>query len=391
MADQIIYRTFGDKRVPVRYHDNLDGSLSEQVFSQGGGGGAAGFGETLVKPTLADFTWQNQGISTAADTSYGIFVVPQQGINAGTVIRALLENAPGQFWRLEAFVGGFLFGTAAPAIGICGYETSSGRYVTFGFLDDGTGSFLQGARATVNNHDGDYFKASAPGLFSPRGNWIAFEFNGKDLIFEISVDGANWFVFATAPNIGWVSQLDKVGFFADCKSGSGQVPPIYLASFALSTVSGVPTNQLPYDLGDWNSLHPNDDAWSGTWVQHVDWYKLNDPYVAKTFICEKTTTAISVEYVLFNQWFGTGQNGGLVGQYCQVLNNTKATQERHDYVNSSVSQQTYHHRQQFNVASDPGDIIEVRFISPDPGNAGQKPQVRNVKVFSDALGDAELG
>jgi hypothetical protein len=364
--------------------------MASQLISNSGGAGAPVFQKALIKPVVADFAWSNQGLSTATDTDYGLFIANQQGVAAGTEIRALLKAAPNQFWRLEAFVGGFLFEAGSASFGICGYETATGRYVTLAFLDDGTGIFIQGARATVNAHNGDYFKADARGIFTVSGNWIALEFNGKNIKFEVSADGIHWFTLATGANIGWVTQLDKVGLFADGQSVNGQVPPIYAASFAAVAVSGVPANQLPYDVGDWNNLQPNTDGWSGTWTQHTDWYRLNDPYVSKLFVNDKTTPAISVEYVLYNQWFGTGQNGGLVGQYCQVLNNTKGTNVRHDYINSASIQQVYHHRQQFNIACDPGDEIEVRFISPDPGNAGQKPQVRNVKVFSDALGDAEL-
>lgn len=115
-----------------------------------------------------------------------------------------------------------------------------------------------------------------------------------------------------------------------------------------------------------------------------------NPNSEKIFIVDKDTSHISVEYYIFNQWYGTGQNGEIVGQFLQVTNNRTGLYDRHDYVDYANIKAIYHRRQDFTVNCLAGDEITVRFISPDPGNGNQRPRFRNVKVWSDALGNADL-
>lgn len=156
-------------------------------------------------PAIGSWTWVNQN-GGSANTSNG-FLYMQSPQSTGDNYNLLVLSAPATPYTKTAFVN-FLFQSS---VGIVFRESSSGKFVIFGFSDNGSGGTNM---ATLKYTNPTTFSAvqnsrtqhqnSAPGI------WLRIADDGANRVSSYSLDGINFVQFDTVARTTFLT-ADQVG------------------------------------------------------------------------------------------------------------------------------------------------------------------------------------
>ncbi|MEM5389231.1 hypothetical protein VSR68_37605 [Paraburkholderia phymatum] len=186
----------------------------------GGSSSSSGFGTPDTPPASSAFTWVNQGSSTVANDSYGMYIV-EPG-HTGDSVALLVKAKPSTTsWRMAArlkFLGSC---TTYNTAGLCLYDSVSGKICHFGLQITSTsaiGLLVQYFNSTTSYNT----NAIAAVTWAEVPDWWSIRTDGTNYYFEVSQDGINWMTFGQVA-VGAFITANQVGVFINA-SNSTSIP-----------------------------------------------------------------------------------------------------------------------------------------------------------------------
>lgn len=167
-------------------------------------------------PTVASFTWVNQGSATATDQGGIIRLVAPWGVSEQA--RILKISAPATPYTITACVK--FVSTISPATmrwGLVWRESGSGKLVTvnfasFDFFGPGTHYGVVTKWNSETSTNSDYYAKLNWG--NTDCMWLRITDNGTNRISSFSSDGVNFFAIHTVGRTDFIT-ANEVGFFLD--------------------------------------------------------------------------------------------------------------------------------------------------------------------------------
>lgn len=178
----------------------------------------------LPPPVSGNWTWANQGTSTADDTMGPILMVSQ--VNGGQTLRALYKAAPGSTpYTITALVS-WDMALGWPNWMGCGIgfrENSSGKYLMFGPSNAETGGAIAVMRwNSTGGYTSNYFNDQSYGVYRAY-HWLRISDDGSNLNFYYSSSGLQWYLrYSSARNNFFTTAPDGVAIMLYQEHGSIQ-------------------------------------------------------------------------------------------------------------------------------------------------------------------------
>jgi len=168
----------------------------------------------FVKPVLANFSWTNQGSSTATQSNYSILMTLPTGspVNA----RILEQALPSTPWTVTAFWRGTALAAPYGNFGMVLRNSSNGKLITFGANNwHGIGDL---SLITWNSVTASFGNTQMKcGMASGYGYWTRIRDDGTTRYYEISADSQTW-IPATSHSSSTFITPDYVGMYGDTES-----------------------------------------------------------------------------------------------------------------------------------------------------------------------------
>ena len=175
-------------------------------------------GSTIL--TLSDFTWVNQGTSTAANLSSGGIEMSAQ-LTTGANVRALVRSSGTAPW---AYYGCFFpqpNWNGGASIGHCGLcmRDSTGKLITMGVLADNRLRILKYTNPTTFSAD---LYGAQDWIFG-QPHWFKIEDNNTNLLFYTSTNGLQFQLVASEARTTYMTGgPNQVGFYINSNDTTAQ-------------------------------------------------------------------------------------------------------------------------------------------------------------------------
>ncbi len=198
-------------------------SLNIPQYSGGSGGGFGPLVSPTAPPSIASFTWVNQGGATATNPSGSAIalIAPASG---SFQIRALVISAPATPYIVDAYVMINLSGVNYQTAGLCFRNSSSGKLTLFYVIASSGAGGLNGFLGV------DYCSSATVAVSNltrpPMGTnqfsgFLRIADDGTNRKYSISVDGLTFTqIYSEARTTNFTA--DQVGFYANDQSGAAQ-------------------------------------------------------------------------------------------------------------------------------------------------------------------------
>lgn len=170
-----------------------------------GSGSSSGVADTI--PSLTNFSWAVQNGAVATQQSHGISIRKA----AGPAQSSLIAPVSGSSWTATARLRSTLPNNGAYGIGLCRYDSASGKLV--GFL------YILGSSYTLqllNYSTPTTFSATVSNGYSSIQilEWMRIRSDGTNIYYELSSDGAAWStIYTTAISGGYLPATTGCGVF----------------------------------------------------------------------------------------------------------------------------------------------------------------------------------
>jgi len=192
---------------------------------------------TETPAVAADFTWRNQGSTTAVDQGGSIYI--EVANVTTTSIHTLWKNAPGStpYHIIACFRATGSLNTALYQFGLSFLEASSNKIYLFGFR---FGASVAGSpqifalHYTSDTGEGTAIYSSLASHWNTDTFWTRIGDDGTTLTFDLSLDGINWLNIASEARGAQFSATgfpDQVGFFGEARSSVSHKMPMTLLSW----------------------------------------------------------------------------------------------------------------------------------------------------------------
>lgn len=193
----------------------------------GGGGGSDGQHSNTAPDAASTFTWVNQGSATATDDAGGLYLLaPAVSGNNG---RLLVKSLPGSTYTIIVRALVMDFNGSSHVQGICLRESSSGKFIRFGF---NAGFLLLDRLNSPTSYDGNYTSKNCAGVFN-HATWLKAQDDGTNLIFSVSIDGYNWFQLYSVSHTAFIT-VDQYGLYAESNDSTDSAQIKYVSIQATS-------------------------------------------------------------------------------------------------------------------------------------------------------------
>lgn len=156
----------------------------------------------MEPPVLDDFTWVNQGTSTATEERGAITLVPPLDYQQ----HMLVKSPPSTPYTITA---GFLFGGFANAnfLGLCWRNSSTGQIQAFYMLMRNVAALNRAAWSSNSAVAGDQYIVYPPGALF----WLRIHDDGTNITMSWSSDGYNFSVYEVLDRTNYLTTYDQIG------------------------------------------------------------------------------------------------------------------------------------------------------------------------------------
>lgn len=182
-------------------------------------------GFECTPPSLADFSWVNQGTATVTTANGGIAM--RAVATAGNSLRILKKTAPATPYTLTAIVIPCIAGIDGhyPHVGILFRERSSGRLLTLS-LEFNVAAGGPGGSAVSNfgwesaTASGLRYVAARADVLAGSPIWMRLEDDGANMKMSFSCDGLGFIQIRSVAYATQGMHPDEIGFFAQANSNT---------------------------------------------------------------------------------------------------------------------------------------------------------------------------
>jgi hypothetical protein len=164
---------------------------------------------------VSDFTWVNQGTSTAVDQNGTIYVrIPTSG---GENVRILKRTASGTPWSVITAIQPWGFRENVPNCGLIARESGTGKFI-MASINAESGNVFCVAVYYMNSVTS--FNSAAlvrtKTLLYGRYVWLKLQDTGTNIVFSASNDGVEWHqVFSASRTAFLAGGPDEYGFYVN--------------------------------------------------------------------------------------------------------------------------------------------------------------------------------
>ncbi len=222
----VIVGTYGDATHSAQITIDQQGRITNavDVAISGGGGGSSGEA-SLTPPTLAAYTWLNQGTASAVDNGNGISLfAPSAG---STQVRALYKTIAAGDFDVKIRIKGITNGLGTPAFGMLCQNSGSGKLLLMAYEPSANNLYFQRWNSVTSFNS----QISVRGVY-PAFNWFRVTRVGTTITYYLSVDGLDWTSIGTEAEGTFSGTIDRIGFSANINNTS-------VAQFVCQSVTGL--------------------------------------------------------------------------------------------------------------------------------------------------------
>ena len=222
----VVVGTYGDATHSPQITIDQQGRITSavDVAISGGGGGSTGEA-SLTPPTLAAYTWLNQGTASAVDNGNGIsLLAPSAG---STQVRALYKTIAAGDFDVKIRIKGITNGLGTPAFGMLCQNSGSGKLLLMAYEPSANNLYFQRWNSVTSFNS----QISVRGVY-PAFNWFRVTRVGTTITYYLSVDGLDWTSIGTEAEGTFSGTIDRIGFSANINNTS-------VAQFVCQSVTGL--------------------------------------------------------------------------------------------------------------------------------------------------------